>query len=123
MQYFEEAREIWQNFVPKSGQADTVQGELLRAVEKLRDEARRNGNLNWSNGFKILLTYLEVHLTDARVFDPGTILRTKQILARLRKFKDPYTEEDYYDELEDRVVDYYKFHGSIPHTENPELHL
>jgi hypothetical protein len=28
------------------GLADTVQGELLRAVEKLRDEAQRNGNVN-----------------------------------------------------------------------------
>ncbi len=41
MQYFEEATRIWQTFVAKSGQAETVQGELLRAVEKLRDEATR----------------------------------------------------------------------------------
>jgi hypothetical protein len=27
---------IWHDLVPKSGQADTVQGELLRAIEKLR---------------------------------------------------------------------------------------
>ena len=43
MLYFEEAKSIWQTYVPKSGQAETVQGELLRAVEKLRDEAIRNG--------------------------------------------------------------------------------
>ena len=56
--YFEEEKKIWQQFVPKSEQAETVQGELLRAVEKLRDEAIRNGNGNWDNGFEILLNYL-----------------------------------------------------------------
>lgn len=52
MDHFEEAKAIWHMFVPKSGQADRVQGELLRAVEKLRDEATRNGNINWDRGFE-----------------------------------------------------------------------
>lgn len=47
VKYQQEARSLWQTSVPPRGQAATVQGELLRAVEKLRDEARRNGNLNW----------------------------------------------------------------------------
>jgi hypothetical protein len=41
MKYFEEAKFLWQNFVPQSGQADKIQGELIRAVERLRDEAQR----------------------------------------------------------------------------------
>ena len=36
MFYEDEARAIWKEFAPPSGQADTVQGELMRAVEKLR---------------------------------------------------------------------------------------
>ncbi|MFI6600498.1 hypothetical protein ACIBHX_30000 [Nonomuraea sp. NPDC050536] len=32
--------------------------ELLRAVEKLRDEALRNGNINWSDSFERLVTFL-----------------------------------------------------------------
>jgi hypothetical protein len=48
--HFEEAKKIWQTYVPKSGQSASVQGELLRAVEKLRDEAIRNGNVNWTRG-------------------------------------------------------------------------
>ena len=39
MKYAEEAKQLWQTYVPKSGQADTVQGELIRAIEKLQDEA------------------------------------------------------------------------------------
>jgi hypothetical protein len=54
MDYLKEGKDIWSQFVPKSGQALTVQGELLRAVEKMRDEAVRNDNGNWDRGFEIL---------------------------------------------------------------------
>jgi hypothetical protein len=39
MQYFNDAARLWRECVSKSGQADIIEGELLRAVEKLRDEA------------------------------------------------------------------------------------
>ena len=42
MNYFEEGKQIWKSFVPKSGQAETVQGELLRAVEKLSARDKNN---------------------------------------------------------------------------------
>jgi hypothetical protein len=121
MVYFEEARAIWTQFVPRSGQAETVQGELLRAVEKLRDGAIRNGNGNWDQGFEILLAYLRSHLLDATVFSPETIRRTDAILARLRDHDDPLLDDAAYDELSDRVVDYHRHHGSRPHTANPAL--
>src|SRR5262245_42672150 len=38
---------LWAALVPKQGQADTLQGELIRIVGKLTDEAYRNGNMNW----------------------------------------------------------------------------
>lgn len=34
MEYFNEAKFLWQNYVPKSGQAETIQGELIRAIVK-----------------------------------------------------------------------------------------
>ena len=40
--------EVWKRQVPARGQSDTVQGELVRAVERLREEALRNGNVNWN---------------------------------------------------------------------------
>jgi hypothetical protein len=49
VKYFEEAKHLWRTYVPKQGQSETVQGELIRAIEKLRDEAQRNGNGNWDN--------------------------------------------------------------------------
>lgn len=58
VKYPDEARSLWQTSVPRSGLAATVQGELLRAVEKLRDEAQRNGNINWNQDHQALIAYL-----------------------------------------------------------------
>lgn len=121
MDYLEEGKDIWSQFVPKSGQAQTVQGELLRAVEKLRDEAVRNGNGNWDRGFDILLNFIESHLLDEGAFAPDIIERTKRILTRLRDYDAPLLEDGPYDTLGDRVVDYFHHHGSQPHPNNPEL--
>ena len=121
MEHFQEAKAIWMQFIPKSGQAETVQGELLRAVEKLRDGAIRNGNVNWDQGFEILLAYLDGHLLDRAVFSPDAIRRTGAILARLRDHADPLLDDGPYDALSDRVVEYHRHHGSRPHAVNPRL--
>jgi len=121
MSYFEEAQAIWREFVPPSGQAATVQGELLRAVEKLRDEAIRNGNGNWDKGFKILLRYLEAHLLDRTVFSDAVCAETRGALRRLGFALLPVMDDAVYDRLGDRVVDYYRHYGSKPHTLNPDL--
>lgn len=121
MDYLEEGRAIWTRFVPKSGQAETVQGELLRAVEKLRDEAMRNGNGNWDSGFEILRAYLERHLLDEVVFPADVIFRSRETLRRLADQRCPLLEDGPYDELGDRVVDYYRHYGSRPHAKNPDL--
>ncbi len=89
MQYFNEAARIWRECVPKSGQADTIEGELLRAVEKLRDEAIRNGNKNWDPGFGILLSFLESKLLDKTVYPEATLAVTRATLVRLRDFDRP----------------------------------
>lgn len=39
MKYFDEAKELWVNYVPRNGQSDIVEGEVIRAIEKLRCEA------------------------------------------------------------------------------------
>jgi hypothetical protein len=65
--YQQEARLLWQTSVPPRGQAATVQGELLRAMEKLRDEAQRNGNLNWGSGHAAFIAYLRENLIGSAV--------------------------------------------------------
>jgi hypothetical protein len=95
---------IWRNFVPPAGQADTVQGELLRVVEKLAWEAQTNGNINWDSAFESLLDYLERTVTPAL---PSTWRKSvTSDLERLRDFDRPYTDEDLYDRVRAAVVQF-----------------
>lgn len=47
MKYAKECTYIMKHLIPESGQANSLQGELLRECEKLRYEAQVNGNVNW----------------------------------------------------------------------------
>jgi hypothetical protein len=53
MTWMERHAELWERLVPRSGQADTVQGELIRVTGRLTDEAHRNGNTNWDDGHEL----------------------------------------------------------------------
>lgn len=55
--------ELWENLVPERGQANTLQGEILRAVGRLAGEDRRNGNMNWDEDCERLVHFLRDHLT------------------------------------------------------------
>ncbi|MAC96817.1 MAG: hypothetical protein CMC96_15100 [Flavobacteriales bacterium] len=122
-EYFKKAKYLWQTFVPKSGQAETVQGELIRAVEKLRDEAQRNGNGNWDAGHKILAKYIETTLINFGEFKRKEIKQIKSDIKRLLDYDYPYTEDEIYDRLTNRIVDWYlENQEPIPHNENPDLH-
>ena len=51
MKHFDICKLLWKTKVPRHGQADNVQGEMLRQAEKLRNEARDNGNMNWDSNY------------------------------------------------------------------------
>ena len=123
-EYLEHGKHIWRNFVPKNGQAEFVQGELLRAVEKLRDEAHRNGNGNFNEKcHRILIEYLRTNLSDKRVFEEKTIKLINSNLDRLNIEDQPYTNDDIFDEIDDRIVDWYLYYGGeIRHEKNTELY-
>ena len=56
--YFDECNYIWKNYVPEIGQANVLQGELLRELEKLRYEAQNNGNMNWDKDFEYFCDFI-----------------------------------------------------------------
>ncbi|HEY0030835.1 MAG TPA: hypothetical protein VGC65_08775 [Bacteroidia bacterium] len=123
-EYSETAKFIWKTYVPKSGQAETVQGELLRAIEKLADEAQRNGNINFNKDCHgILISFLRQHLTDEKIFDKEIIKQVNQDLDLISVEDEPYTEEDLYDRVRYRIVDWYLHNKNpIPHPINPTLY-
>lgn len=127
------ARWIWQNLVPKQGQADSVQGELLRAVEKLRYEAQNNGNVNWDDRFEMFAEFLHQTLCS----DAAVPMKTKEAITRdierlinflpPNQLKDrsqinelPYVEDDLYDRLTEQVVAFCRRHPQvIPRDKDP----
>lgn len=123
-EYFEKAKFIWKNYVPKSGQSEFVQGELLRSIEKLRDEAHRNGNINFNEKcHDILIQFLRQKLSDQKVFDLSTIKQINKDLDRISIPEQPYTWDDIFDRICDRIVDWNIFYGNaIKHKKNPKLH-
>ena len=123
MKYFEEAKKIWETYVPKSGQADTVQGELMRSIEKLRDEAQRNGNINWDDGHVILTDFLTDTFINSDAFSEIVKEEIRNDITRIRNYKDPYTEDDLYDRVVDHIVEWCRRNESpIPRPHNPKLH-
>lgn len=68
-----EFREIWNELVPDRGRADSYQGELVRCIGRITDEAYRNGNENWNASFEEMLNFLKETLPDSRVFSEGEV--------------------------------------------------
>jgi len=121
MKYFEEAKQIWINYVPKSGQSDTVEGELIRAIEKLRYEAQNNGNVNWDQGFEQFCEYLWDVLNDSKTFDSTVIEEIRKDIDTLRNDREPYLEDDLYDRLSDHIVEWSLAHnGPVKREKDPK---
>ncbi len=123
-EYLEIGKYIWSNYVPKSGQAETLQGEMLRAIEKLADEAQRNGNINFNpDCHGIFITLLEEHLLNDKLFDKETLKQIKKDLDILSVEESPYTEDDLYDRLRERIIDWYLQNKTpVPNPKNPKLY-
>jgi hypothetical protein len=127
---------IWRHLVPRSGQALSVQGELLRAVEKLRHEAQGNGNINWDEGFERLIDVLHLHLVERGTLPGELASGVLADLARLRNFlpveqleddsragQPPCIDDGLYDRLTGAVVAFSRLHPAvIARLPDPELH-
>ncbi len=124
MEYTDVAKFIWKEYVPKRGQSKTVQGEMLRAVEKLRDEAQRNGNINFNDNHKRLAGYVQDTLSASGLFDNETIKQIKADIKKISAKTRPYLEDDIYDRLCDRICEYHLHHGEpVPRDIDPELDI
>lgn len=122
MKYFNEASALWKTYVPPKGQAETVQGELIRAVEKLRDEAQRNGNMNWDDGHEILAAFVRDTLVGSGVFESSACREIEGDVARLRDYQRPDLSDEPFDRLTDRIVEWSRAHPEpMPHALNPKL--
>lgn|SRR5574343_898232 len=123
--YFETARYLWTNFVPKSGQSATIQGELIRASERLDHEIRDNGKINWNRQFVLLGTFLKETLLQSGIFPAEVKREIEQDIKRLiGDGKHIEMEDAVYDRITRRIVEWYWRHKEpIPHGYNEKLKI
>ena len=121
-EYLALGRHIWQTYVPRSGQSLTVQGELLRANEKLRDEAHRNGNANWDEGHELLARYILDRLEAWPDFPPDRKTQLRADMSLLTVPHAPYLEDDAFDRVALCILEWCSAHPEpVPRTHDPLL--
>lgn len=128
-----ECKTIWQTMVPNNGPSEYVQGELLRQIEKLRNEAVDNGNINWDDDFIYFCDYVSATLTGSMLFDKQKCIIIRGCMTYIKEngiyagkvrdgeipeenvdvWKLAYVHDDLYDYIADVIAEFY--------TKNEEL--
>ncbi len=85
MRFGAEVKALTERFVPPRGPSGALQGELVRAVDKLWYEGQDNGNINWGRDFEIFCDLLTTHLLAQGVLDEPDRSMAEQSLAIVRR--------------------------------------
>jgi hypothetical protein len=116
---------LWNALVPPEGQAETLQGELIRIAGKLTDQAFRNGNMNWDAEHEMMWRFVGKHLDDPETFgeEARQLIRDKiEEIIRDNKAPDLSGDGCCYYVISERVVDWCMAHPTpIPHKKDPTL--
>ena len=120
-----EQSRLWNELVPITGQAETLQSELIRIAGKLTDQAFRNGNVNWDADHERMWRFVGRHLDDPKTFsDRDRKLIKEKIDEIIHDNETPDLSGDgccYYLICE-KVVDWCIAHPQpIPHEEDLDL--
>lgn len=86
--------EIFRDLVPPIGCAPSLQGEIVRSVDRLASEERRNGNLNWDAGYAEFVTVLRESLLDPIVFDEAALKEIKGCIDLVSRHGTEPQDED-----------------------------
>lgn len=120
-----EHERLWSELVPQSGQAETLQGELIRISGKLTDQAFRNGNMNWDADHERMWRFVGLHLDDPSTFSEAerNLIRVKiQEIIRDNETPDVSGDGCCYYIINEKVVDWCMAHSTpIPHQEDESL--
>ena len=120
----EQAR-LWNALVPADGQAETLQGELVRIVGKLTDQAFRNGNMNWDEDHERMWRFVGHHLDDPATFitQERALIRDKiEEIIRDKDAPDLSGDGCCYYIIAEKVVDWCVAHPTpIPHQKDEKL--
>jgi hypothetical protein len=121
VEHKEELVRLSRTLVPASGQATTVQGELVRCAMRLNSEAYRNGNMNWDAGFRKMHAYLRAHLLDGSL-PASEAPAVRADLAKTKSGRNPCLDLEVWGRLGDAAVRWVQAHPQpIPHAKDPAL--
>jgi hypothetical protein len=116
---------LWDELVPPSGPAKTVQGEVIRVVGKLTREAYTNGNINWDKSCALMWRFVARTLDDPGTFSPEERARINEwvrIIIRDHEWPDVSGDGSPYYLVGEKAVAWVLAHpGPIPHTPDPRL--
>lgn len=117
---------LWDALVPDSGQADTLQGELVRMVGKLVDQAYRNGNGNWDEAHEKMWRFIATTISKDSTFDleEQSLIKDKvEDIIRDKACPDLSGNGSTYYIINEKVIDWCIAHPEpIPYKADPDLH-
>ncbi len=118
-----QCQKMWKELVPEQGQADSLQGELLREIEKLRWEAKQNGNINWDDNFEFFCDNINSVLKKSNIFDEKECNNINEIMTFIKAngkyaydnfdkisdddynpIKQAYVDDDIYDYICEKIA-------------------
>jgi len=115
LKYPEIAQKIWNEMVPASGPAATVQGELMRSVETMRDDAQHHAH-DFRKNHRRMAAFVRDTLIKSGIYSEAENRSIRAATDKLRKVSRPYTNNDIYDQLVDQVCVFYSRHEApIPY--------
>ena len=79
----EQYEQLWSFFIPSSGAAKTVQGEVIRIPGRVRDELDRNGGGNWDRNYRKMLQALPQYLSLGSSLSEQELAETKELIAQV----------------------------------------
>ena len=125
--------------MPKEGQAENLQGELLREIEKLRYEAQDNGNRNWDEDYSYFCDFISKSLCEQSIFSESEKKEITAIMSYIKecgnyaqKFnrgkalfspeKMAYGDDNLYDMISDKIGRLHKAYGRpVPYEKNDNI--
>lgn len=117
---------LFGSLVPESGQAVTVQGEIVRAINAMANDYAANGSSNWDGGYERLSTFALLHLADG-TFGPQTTSGVRTDIEQVQKYGRGedicgYDLDAAFDRLMQAAVEWCQRHPApITHAPDPEL--
>ena len=116
---------LWAELVPADGQADTLQGELIRIAGKLTDQAFRNGNMNWDDDHERMWRFIGTSIADWDGFAPADqrLIRDKiEEIIQTNECPNLNGDESPYYIVSEKVVDWCMGHPEpMPYRKDPTL--